>query len=130
MIVDTSAIVAIFFQEPGYEELTRILIQTNEAGIGTPTLVECGIVLSARLGRDARGMLSRFIEETDITIIPFTEAHFGTAVGAWIKYGKGRHPAALNFGDCLTYAMAKLANMPLLCVGNDFPQTDVTLATA
>ena len=130
MIVDTSAVVAIIFQEPAHEELTQLLVQSNETGIGTPTLVECGIVLSARLGRDARGILSRFIEESDITIIPFTEAHFGTAVGAWIKYGKGRHPASLNFGDCLTYAMAKLSDMPLLCVGNDFSQTDVMLASA
>ena len=128
MIVDTSAVMAIFFQEPGYEEITRKLIQANDAGIGTPTLVECGIVLTARMGRDSRGMLSRFLEEIGIITIPFTEPHYRAAVNAWIKYGKGRHRAMLNPGDCLTYATAKLAGMPLLCVGNDFIHTDLQLA--
>jgi len=128
MIVDTSAIMAIFFQEPGFQEITRKLIQVNEAGIGAPTLVECGIVLSARMGKDSRGMLSRFLEEVDLTVIPFSDTHYRLAVGAWLKYGKGRRAAGLNLGDCLTYACAKLANMPLLCIGNDFTQTDLPLA--
>jgi len=128
MIVDTSAVMAIFFQEPGYQEITHKLIQADDVGIGTPTLVECGIVLTARMERDGRGMLSRFLEEVGIITIPFTEPHYRAAVNAWIKYGKGRHPAALNFGDCLTYATARLAGMPLLCVGNDFFQTDLPLA--
>ncbi|HQE92855.1 MAG TPA: type II toxin-antitoxin system VapC family toxin [Anaerolineae bacterium] len=128
MIVDTSAIVAIFFKESGYEGLLQKLGRAHAVGIGAPTLVECGIVLSARLGRDARGMLSRFLAENDAFIIPFTDAHYSTAVTAWLKFGKGRHPAALNFGDCLTYAVAKLAGGPLLCVGDDFSQTDLELA--
>ena len=128
MIIDSSAIVAIFFKELGYETLTGKLANANEVGIGVPTLVECGIVLTARFGYDARGLLTRFVEETNIAIVPFTEAHFGTAVGAWLKYGKGRHPAGLNFGDCLSYAVAKLAGMPLLFVGDDFLQTDLLVA--
>jgi ribonuclease VapC len=128
MIVDSSAIVAIFFQEPGYEELVQKLARPVQRGIGAPTLVESGIVLSARLGQDLRGTLARFIEEANLAVIPFTEAHYGIAVGAWVKYGKGRHPAALNFGDCLAYAVAKVAEMPLLSVGVDFPQTDIALA--
>jgi ribonuclease VapC len=128
MILDSSAIVAIIFQEPGYEVVLDKLATADEKGIGAPTLVECNIVLSARLKQDARGLLSRFLEEAKVTIIPFSDAHYGTAVGAWLKYGKGRHPANLNFGDCLVYATAKIANMPLLCVGDDFPQTDLLLA--
>jgi len=128
MIVDTSAIAAIFFKESGYEGLLQKLDRAHVVGIGAPTLVECGIVLSARLERDARGMLSRFLAENDVFIIPFTDAHYSTAVTAWLKFGKGRHPAALNFGDCLTYAIAKLAGKPLLCVGDDFSQTDLELA--
>ncbi|MGC9393246.1 MAG: type II toxin-antitoxin system VapC family toxin [Anaerolineae bacterium] len=128
MIVDTSAIAAIFFKESGYEDLLEKLGRAHEVGIGAPTLVECGIVLSARLGRDARGMLSRFLEETHVFIVPFVDVHYSTAVTAWQKFGKGRHPAALNFGDCLTYAVAKLAGGPLLCVGDDFSQTDLELA--
>lgn len=128
MILDTSAIVAIIFQESGYQTLLQKLVEAEEMGIGSPTLVECGIVLSARLNRDARGMLSRFLEEAGVTTVPFTAAHYGIATGAWLKYGKGRHPAGLNFGDCLSYATARLAAMPLLCVGDDFPQTDLPLA--
>jgi ribonuclease VapC len=128
MILDSSAIVAIFFQESGYETLLQKIGDMEEVGIGVPTLVECGIVLSARIGQDARGLLSRFLEEANVALVPCTEAHFGIAVGAWLNYGKGRHSASLNFGDCLAYATAKLAEMPLLCVGNDFSQTDLLLA--
>jgi len=128
MILDSSAIVAIFFQEPQYETLLQKLAEAQVVGIGAPTLVECGIVLSARMNTDARGLLSRFLSETNATVIPFSEAHFGVAMGAWLKYGKGRHPASLNFGDCLAYAVAKIADLPLLCVGDDFPKTDIVLA--
>ena len=128
MILDSSAVVAIFLQEPGYETLFAKLASAEVAGIGAPTLVECGIVLSARMNVDARGLLSRFLEEANVRVVPFTDAHFGVALGAWLKYGKGRHPAALNFGDCLAYAVAKLADMPLLYIGDDFPQTDLLLA--
>lgn len=128
MIIDSSAIVALILQEPGHEALASTITRAPEKGVGGPTLVECGIVLSARLGYDARGLLARFIRAADISIIPFTEAHFDVAIGAWLRFGKGRHPAALNFGDCLSYAVARLAEMPLLCVGDDFPHTDLQLA--
>ena len=128
MILDSSAIVAIVFQEEGHERLLQKLTAAVEVGIGSPTLVECGIVLSARLNRDARGLLSRFMDEANVTIIPFADAHFGIALGAWRRFGRGRHAAQLNFGDCLAYAVARLADAPLLCVGDDFPQTDLPLA--
>jgi len=60
--------------------------------------------------------------------IPFGEAHYGSAVEAWLRYGKGRHPAGLNFGDCMAYATARVAGRPLLCTGEDFPRTDLELA--
>lgn len=128
MIVDSSAVVAVIFQEPGYKELLHKIATADTLGIGAPTLVECSIVLSARLNRDARGLLARFLGEIDASVIPFTNAHYGIATGAWLRYGKGRHPAALNFGDCLSYAIAKVTGMPLLCVGDDFPLTDLPLA--
>ncbi len=86
-----------------------------------------GIVLSARLRSDARGLLARLLQESGIAVLHVTEAHFGVAVDAWLRFGKGRHPASLNFGDCLSYATAVLAGAPLLCVGDDFAQTDVEL---
>lgn len=128
MILDSSAIVALFFKEPGYESLRHKLADAEVLAISAATLVETAIVLSARLKTDARGSLARFIEENGVIVIPFTEGHYGIAVTAWLKYGKGRHPAALNFGDCLSYATARAAEMPLLCVGDDFPQTDLMLA--
>lgn len=128
MILDSSAIVALFFKEPGYESLRHKLVDAEVLAISAATLVETAIVLSARLKTDARGSLARFIEENGVIVVPFTEGHYGIAVTAWLKYGKGRHPAALNFGDCLSYATARAAEMPLLCVGDDFPQTDLLLA--
>ena len=128
MIIDTSAVIAFFFREPGSEQIMHKLIDASQSGIGTPTLLECGIVLSARLGKDGRGMLSRFLEEFDISTLPFSDTHYRVAVGAWIKYGKGRQSTRLNLGDCMSYATAKLANMPLLCIGDDFIQTDLPLA--
>ncbi len=128
MIVDSSPIIAIFLKEEGYIELLRKIYETQEPGIGAPTLVETGIVLSAKLGRDQRGALYRFLVESNIVSIPFTEAHMNVAIGSWLKFGKSRHPAKLNFGDCLTYAVAKVANLPLLFVGKDFEHTDLVAA--
>lgn len=128
MIVDSSSIIAIFFQEKGYKELLRKINDVHFSGIGSPTLVETGIVLSAKLDQDQRGKLYRFLAETNIETIPFTDTHMNAAIGAWLKYGKGQHPAQLNFGDCLTYAVAKVANSPLLFVGTDFTQTDIIAA--
>ena len=128
MILDSSAVVALLLKDPDHALLRQKIIAADVIGIGAPTLVEAGIVLSARMGQDARGMLARFIDENEIIVIPFTEGHYGMAMSAWMKYGKGRHPAGLNLGDCLSYALAKIADMPLLCIGNDFPQTDLKLA--
>lgn len=128
MILDSSAIVAITFKEPGYEILLRKLAEARHAGVGLPTLAETAIVLSARLKQDARGILSRFLMEGSISTVPFGDAHFSAAVDAWLRFGRGRHPATLNFGDCLSYATAKLAGEPLLCIGDDFSQTDIPLA--
>lgn len=128
MIVDTSAVVAIFFREPAFEVLIDKLSASDATGIGTPTLAEAGIVLHARLKRDPLGLLARFLHEFGIVLVPFAEPHWLEAVDAYRRFGRGRHRAALNFGDCLSYATAKLAGRPLLCVGNDFRQTDLPLA--
>ena len=128
MILDSSAVVALALQEPGHERLLAAIAAAASLGIGAPTLVETTIVLSARLGRDARGLVSRFALEADLTVVPFTDAHFGTALDAWLRFGRGRHPAGLNFGDCLAYATARVAGEPLLFVGDDFGKTDIEAA--
>mgnify|MGYP001548795038 CR=1 FL=1 len=127
MIIDSSAIVAIVFQEPGYDVMLDKLVDSSFTGIGTPTLVETSIVMTARLGRDATGFMDRLLIELGITEIPFGSDHWRESVKAYCHFGKGRHAAALNFGDCLTYAVAKLSDLPLLCKGNDFRKTDLKL---
>jgi ribonuclease VapC len=103
------------------------IVEADFAGIGSPTATETGLVLTAALGEDATGSLLRFFEESGIEIVPFTDLHWQRAIDAYARFGKGRHPAALNFGDCMTYATASIAQQPLLCRGNDFPKTDLDL---
>jgi ribonuclease VapC len=128
VIVDASAIIAVILREPGFETLVDKLASTPGVGVGSPTLTEAAIVLSARLRRDGRGIVIRFVQDMALVVIPFGEPHWATAVDAWWRFGKGRHPAGLNFGDCMSYAIAKLAGRPLLCVGDDFARTDLPLA--
>jgi ribonuclease VapC len=127
VILDSSAILAVLFKEPGHELLLEHLTENPEPGVGAPTLVESGIVLAARLGASGETLLARFVQAQELTVIAFGEEHWPIAVQAFLSFGKGRHPAALNFGDCLTYAIARLAGEPLLCVGEDFAKTDLEL---
>ena len=128
MIVDSSAIVAIVFKQPGYEELLSRMESAPTTAAGAPTLAETGIVLSARLGELADELLERLIDELEIQEIPFGELHWRESVEAYRRFGKGRHPASLNFGDCMTYAVATLTAEPLLFVGRNFSKTDVKVA--
>lgn len=125
MILDASAVLAILFRERGCQELLDAIGQASSVGIGAPTLVECGIVAAARLGPEARDLAAAMIREAGIDVIPLADDHGVVAVDAFLRYGKGRHRANLNFGDCLAYAVAVLADRPLLCVGDDFRHTDV-----
>ena len=125
MIVDTSAIVSIVFKEPGYQVLIEKLAGEDHVGIGTPTLAETGIVLTARLGSNAISILARLVQELGMAEVPFGAEHWREAIDAYERFGRGRHPAKLNFGDCLSYATAKLSGEPLLFIGEDFSKTDV-----
>lgn len=128
MILDSSAIVAILLREQECEDLLDKLATVPTVGVGAPTLTEAGIVLTARLGDRARQILSLFLQESKLVVVPFGELHWRTAVEAYYRYGKGRHAAGLNFGDCMAYATARLARQPLLCTGKDFSRTDLELA--
>jgi len=128
MIVDTSALIAIVFKEPGHEELIHKISEAEYLGIGTPSLAETGIVLNARLRGGGRTILARLCQELGLVQVPFGEAHWRETVDAYERFGRGRHSAKLNFGDCLSYATAKLAGQPLLCVGEDFSKTDLEIA--
>jgi ribonuclease VapC len=128
VIVDGSALVAILLKEPGYESLRDRLTAAEQVSVGAPTVLESSLVLSARLDRAGKTLLARFLQEAEIEVVEFAADHWTAAADAFIAYGKGRHPAGLNFGDCMTYAVAKLAEEPLLCLGDDLAATDLELA--
>jgi ribonuclease VapC len=127
VIVDSSALVAIVLREPGWENLVEKL-SGGPAGTGAPTLAEAGVVLTAKMGPRGRSLLARLIQESRVSVVPFTDEHWPIAIDAYARFGKSRHAAALNFGDCLTYAIASLASQPLLFVGDDFSKTDLAPA--
>jgi len=128
VIVDSSAIIAIVLRQPGWDGLVTRMAAGSGAGVGASTLAETGIVLTARIGSKAAPVLARFLQEAGLTVVPFGEEHWRMAVEAYRRFGKGRHAAGLNFGDCLTYATARLAGQPLLYVGDDFSKTDLPVA--
>jgi ribonuclease VapC len=128
VIVDSSAVLSIVFREPGSDVLIGKILDADLVGIGAPTLAEVGIVLTSRLEPLGRGVLERFLDEFVVEEIPFGEAHWRAAVDAFERYGKGRSPAGLNFGDCMAYAAARVSDEPLLYVGDDFSHTDIAPA--
>lgn len=119
MIVDTSALLAIVFQAPGFEDLLRRLEEAPVVAAGAPTLAETGILLYGRLGAASDGLLERLVEELGIQEIPFGGTHWREAVDAYRRLGRGRHAAALDLGDCMTYAVARLVGEPVLYVEQD-----------
>lgn len=128
LILDSSAILAALLEEPGYGGILDRISSAQSVGLGAPTFVETAIVLSSKLRRDARPQLNEFLRAAEAELIPLGPEHVDAAVDAFLRYGKGRHPAALNFGDCLTYAVAAVAGLPLLFTGNDFAKTDIDRA--
>jgi ribonuclease VapC len=129
VIVDTSALAAIVFREDGFESLIN-LVTDEGASAATPAtaLVELGIVLSNRLEMDARPIVNQLVEHLGLEVIPFTSHHMNAAVGAYKRFGRGRHRAGLSFGDCFSYAVASISGEPLLFVGDDFSHTDIEAA--
>jgi ribonuclease VapC len=128
VILDASALIAIALDEPERELLVAKINAADSIAVGAPALVEAGIVLSARAGHDASPVLVELLASADAIVIEFGPRHWRAAVSAWGRFGKGRHPAGLNFGDCLAYATALVAGEALLAKGDDFTQTDITLA--
>jgi ribonuclease VapC len=128
VILDSSVLVAIALDEPEREALVAKIDAADVVAVAAPTLVEAGIVLSARTGEDASELLAELIAAADAVIIEFGPAHWEEAVSAWWRYGKSRHPASLNLGDCLAYATARVAGQPLLAKGDEFAKTDTRLA--
>jgi ribonuclease VapC len=128
MTIDSSALIAILFSEPGFLDLVDRILESDHARVGAPTLTEASIVFSGRRSKTASGEVEALIVELGITVVPFGESEWRAATMAFATYGRGRHKAALNFGDCLAYASAKAAGDTLLFVGDDFARTDLTPA--
>lgn len=125
MILDTSAIVAVLIDEPMRHPILDRIMGADGCEVGAPSLLEAGVLLESKGRAGARTLLRTFLIDLEIDVIPFGEHHWTEAIGAFERFGRGRHPAGLNFGDCLTYATAFLAREPLLCVGDDFSKTDL-----
>ena len=128
MVLDSSAIVAIHLKESGFERLIEAIDRAEVVVVGVPTLLETTMVLTARLGQDARPLIFAFLRRLEAEVTAFHEEHLDAAITAFLRFGRGRHPAALNFGDCMAYAVASVAGMPLLFTGDDFSRTDIARA--
>jgi ribonuclease VapC len=128
MVVDTSALLAILEQEPEAEHMARAIASDAAPSISSATLLEAGIVVQARRGDEGGRDLDLLIAKLGVTVVPFTPRQADLARKAYRSFGRGQHPAALNFGDCLAYALAKDTAEPLLAKGGDFQKTDLVLA--
>lgn len=126
VVVDTSAVVAILTQEEGWQELLGVLESSRDRWMSAATFVEIGIVLESRFGGAGADIAERFVRDAGIEVVPVDIDQARDAVAAWRRFGKGRHPASLNYGDRFTYALAYSANVPVLCVGADFTRSDIT----
>jgi ribonuclease VapC len=123
--LDSSALIAILFAEPGYLDIVDTILEADHVRVGAPTLVETSLVFTGRRRGKAAGEVEGLVRELGITVVPFGEAEWRIAADACLKFGRGRHKAALNFGDCLAYASAAAAGDTLLFVGDDFRKTDI-----
>lgn len=127
--LDTSALIAILLEEPDGDVFAEVLKRADGLLIGMPTLLELRMVLTGRVGRARADTVVNTILADEVQRIAFGEEHLRAAVDAFDRFGKGRrHPAQLNFGDCMAYAVAKVAGCPLLYKGDDFAATDIRSA--
>jgi len=128
MILDSSAVLAILFREPDAKQYADAIERAEVRRMSAPTYVELSIVVDAANGPSGIPDLDHFVRQAGIAIEPFTAEQAYLAQRGWSIYGRGKHPARLNFGDCFSYALAKSLDEPLLFKGSDFSQTDVESA--
>jgi ribonuclease VapC len=125
LVVDTSALLAVLLQEPDATVYAEALAAANELRMAAPVWLETAMVATGRSGEAGGREFARFADELGIEIVPADRALVEAAYAGWLRYGKGRHAAGLNYGDCFSYALAKTRREPLLFKGEDFPLTDV-----
>ena len=127
LVVDTSAVLACCLGVADYEQFESVLTRGAQLVMSAPTRLELGMVA---LNRNIQARVDEALQTYQFQIEPFTPSQATLALAAFTQYGKGRHPAALNFGNCCAYALAKSRSLPLLYKGNDFAQTDIASALA
>jgi ribonuclease VapC len=127
MVIDTSALAAIFFGEPERQQFLDAILAAEQRLVSAATMLEAGIVIESRQGEAAGREFDLFAVRAKLQVAPFDAEQSELARLAWRKYGKGRHPTGLNFGDCFSYALAKSTGEPLLAKGADFALTDIAL---
>jgi len=127
IVADTSALVAVVLAEPE-AELLGAALQRHEVVVSAVSLIEASIVLGARQGADGTRELDALVDHAVEEVVACDHDHARAAVAAWRRFGRGRHPARLNFGDCVSYATAVITDAPLLFKGDDFAQTDIRSA--
>ena len=125
MVIDTSVVLAILFGEPEAKTFAHTIAGDPKRLISAFSVLESGVVLMARKGEAATRELDLLLHTAGITIVAFDADQAALARSAYERWGKGRHPAALNLGDCCSYALTQIAGEPLLFKGNDFSRTDV-----
>ncbi|MER9235365.1 type II toxin-antitoxin system VapC family toxin [Mesorhizobium sp. M0622] len=128
MVIDTSAVVAILRSEPEAARLERALVLDPIRLVPATCVLEARMVLVSRRGEHALAEIDLWLRKIEADIIPVDSELVDLATQGWLTYGKGHHPAALNFADCLSYALAKRADEPLLFIDKDFSQTDIEAA--
>jgi len=129
MVLDTSAIAAVLFQEPEARAISEAMEGDPVRLISAANWLEAQLVIHGRLGAQGGQMLEAFFRELAVETVALDRIHVQTALAAWQRFGKGRHPASLNLGDCCAYATALLQNQRLLCKGDDFSKTDISRIT-
>jgi len=127
MVIDTSALAAIFLAEPERQRFMELILVAEKKLISAATVVEAGIVLEHRASETVAREFDLFLHEASIEIVSVDANQADLARRAFRKYGKGRHPAALNFGDCFTHALAAIAGEPVLAKGNEFERAGLEL---
>ena len=127
-VVDTSVLIAIAFNEANASALLERIQRYDERFIGAHCLLEAGMVFAARKICNHRDPIDDLVHELNLISLDFSPEMEEHAWQAWLRYGKGRHPASLNYGDCMSYGVAAALNAPLLFVSNDFSQTAIEVA--
>jgi ribonuclease VapC len=125
MVIDSSAIAAILFDEAEASSFERKIADDPVRLLSAATYVEVAIIVESRLGEQGGRELDLWLYRTEIEVVPVDRRQAETVRRAWRRFGKGRHRASLNYGDCFAYALAITNDEPLLFKGNDFPETDV-----